>query len=216
MGLLCFNVKRSILHLSPTDLWIWKTNTLKRTFWKYSYGLLQKICKMPRVLQVVFLCICSHPASTMMFITASRFKSDLLELFGRLTSKVTSNWEVWSLYAKLLGDGMLDLEESNNDKALHYLQKALRSSIQRIGWEKDEKTATENVDLCLRLIGESCKNGNVKVHNGLNHLAVIWNFHTLQIWSVQCDAIAIFLPATYLSSHTKSDWCVINWIWVSM
>lgn len=82
---------------------------------------------------------------------ACKLRPTLLELFGRLTSKVTSNWEVWSLYAQLLGDGMSDLEDSNN-KAIHYLQKALRSAIQRIGWEKDEKSATENVDLCIRLL----------------------------------------------------------------
>lgn len=91
--------------------------------------------------------------------TASKLRPTLLELFGRLTSKVTSNWEVWSLYARLVGDGLSDLEGDTNNKALHYLQKALRSSIQRIGWEKDEKSAIENVDLCIRLLGKyvNCK-----------------------------------------------------------
>ncbi|XP_064623663.1 tetratricopeptide repeat protein 27-like [Lineus longissimus] len=58
----------------------------------------------------------------------------LLELFGKITSKVTSDAGVWQQYAKLIGHE--DTEE-NNVRVIQYLQKALRCMIQTDEWLKD-------------------------------------------------------------------------------
>nr|XP_039248400.1 tetratricopeptide repeat protein 27-like [Styela clava] len=85
-------------------------------------------------------------------VPASKLKQKALTLFGRLTSKTTSNWEVWSLYAKVLGNGTGGENKDENAKALTFLQKSLRSALQRPSWEKDSKSAEQAVTLCIEVI----------------------------------------------------------------
>lgn len=67
---------------------------------------------------------------------ATKLKGRLKELFGRVTTKVTSDAEIWKLYAKLYGDGKSENTEEN-EKVLQYLAKAHRCDIQASGWDKD-------------------------------------------------------------------------------
>lgn len=67
---------------------------------------------------------------------AQRLQSKLRELFGRVTSRHSSDAEIWQQYAKLYGDGRSDNPE-DNDKALQFLSKAHRCLVQAGGWEKD-------------------------------------------------------------------------------
>lgn len=60
----------------------------------------------------------------------------LKELFGRVTSRQSSDAEIWQQYAKLYGDGHSDSSEDNG-KALQFLSKAHRCQVQAGGWEKD-------------------------------------------------------------------------------
>nr|XP_032803606.1 tetratricopeptide repeat protein 27 isoform X1 [Petromyzon marinus] len=58
------------------------------------------------------------------------------ELMGRVTSRVTSNGNVWRLYAKLYSDGTSPSQE-DNDKVLQFLSKAHRCDTLSSDWEKD-------------------------------------------------------------------------------
>ncbi|CAL1534608.1 unnamed protein product [Lymnaea stagnalis] len=81
---------------------------------------------------------------------ADRLRGKLMELFGRITSKVTSEGDIWANYAKLssakIGDKDPELE-----KALQYLQKSHRCLTQKLDWEKDigvcQKVAYQAIDL---------------------------------------------------------------------
>lgn len=46
--------------------------------------------------------------------TARRLQSKLRELFGRVTSRHSSDAEIWQQYAKLYGDGRSDNPEDND------------------------------------------------------------------------------------------------------
>ncbi|XP_066281764.1 tetratricopeptide repeat protein 27-like [Branchiostoma lanceolatum] len=81
---------------------------------------------------------------------ASRLRGKAVELFGRLTSKVTSNAQIWRLYAKLHGDGHSE-DAQENEKALQCLQKAHRCSTQTSGWDREPASTGEVMDQALLL-----------------------------------------------------------------
>ncbi|XP_041468800.1 tetratricopeptide repeat protein 27-like [Lytechinus variegatus] len=78
---------------------------------------------------------------------AGLLKPKILELFGRITSQVTANPIVWSLYGKLLG-GCQTENLVENDKALQCLQRAHRLITQDEQWHKE-------VDKVKEVIGQT-------------------------------------------------------------
>nr|XP_046256932.1 tetratricopeptide repeat protein 27 [Scatophagus argus] len=67
---------------------------------------------------------------------AVSFLSKLKELLGRVSSRHSSDAEIWQQYALLYGDGHSSNPE-DNEKALQFLSKAHRCKIQAGGWEKE-------------------------------------------------------------------------------
>ena len=75
-------------------------------------------------------------------------KPKALELFGRITSVVTSNADIWRLYSQLVAGKGEDLTPEEREKCLSLLQKSHRCVTQAPSWEKDSKK-------CLDIIRKS-------------------------------------------------------------
>lgn len=69
----------------------------------------------------------------------SNLKTKLLELFGRITARDSSDAEIWKAYARLYGNGESKKAEEN-EKALQFLTKAHKCDTQKSGWENDIST----------------------------------------------------------------------------
>ncbi|XP_061914968.1 LOW QUALITY PROTEIN: tetratricopeptide repeat protein 27 [Entelurus aequoreus] len=67
---------------------------------------------------------------------AASLQPKLRELLGRVSSRHSSDPEIWRQYAVLYGGGHSALPE-DNDKAQQFLSKAFRCEIQAAGWEKE-------------------------------------------------------------------------------
>ncbi|XP_044070278.1 tetratricopeptide repeat protein 27 [Siniperca chuatsi] len=67
---------------------------------------------------------------------AVTLQSKLKELLGRVSSRHSSDSEIWRQYALLYGDGHSSNSE-DNEKALQFLSKAHRCEVQAGGWEKE-------------------------------------------------------------------------------
>lgn len=72
----------------------------------------------------------------------SNLKTKLLELFGRITARDSSDAEIWKAYARLYGNGESKKAEEN-EKALQFLTKAHKCDTQKSGWENDISTFKE-------------------------------------------------------------------------
>ncbi len=79
----------------------------------------------------------------------SRFRPQAQKLFGRLTSKVTTDGRIWELYADLIASPALEKGETEAEASadLHRVCELLRKSVachaQKSGWEKEAEKSLE-------------------------------------------------------------------------
>ncbi|KAJ8686374.1 hypothetical protein QAD02_022168 [Eretmocerus hayati] len=90
--------------------------------------------------------------------SSRKYLSKALELFGRITATLSTNSDVWRLYAELT---LLKNNELDNQKAIQYLQRAYRAAVSNPRWFKTVESASEVMDTCARLSQAtiSCLNG---------------------------------------------------------
>lgn len=78
-----------------------------------------------------------------------------LELFGRITSSIPNNSEVWRLYAEL---NSLNNDDLNNQKTAQYLQRAYRASVSDPKWFQRIESVKHVLEMCVKLaeVYENC------------------------------------------------------------
>lgn len=71
-----------------------------------------------------------------------------LELFGRITSVLPNNADVWRLYAEL---NSLNNDDINNQKTAQYLQRAYRASVSDPKWFQRLESVENVLSMCIKL-----------------------------------------------------------------
>ncbi|KAL2723825.1 tetratricopeptide repeat protein 27 [Vespula maculifrons] len=71
-----------------------------------------------------------------------------LQLFGRITSRITNNSDLWRLYSELT---MLKKTDLDDQKAIQYLQKAYRAAVSDPKCFQNENTTLSVLQLCCKL-----------------------------------------------------------------
>ncbi|KAM3606001.1 uncharacterized protein V6R79_008859 [Siganus canaliculatus] len=74
----------------------------------------------------------------------------LKKLFGRVTSRHSSDSEIWRQYALLYGNGHSP-DPENNEKALQFLMKAHRCEVQAGGWEQEPGLFKEVINRAVNM-----------------------------------------------------------------
>ncbi|XP_034190160.2 tetratricopeptide repeat protein 27-like [Osmia lignaria lignaria] len=79
---------------------------------------------------------------------AQRLLPKVLELFGRISSFVHNNSDVWRMYGNLTA---LKNADTDDEKAVQYLQQAHRAAVSDLKWFQKEESTTKILQLCCTL-----------------------------------------------------------------
>lgn len=130
---------------------------------------------------------------------ASGLLKPLKELFGRITSKVHKNADIWRLYSQLTLS-VKDLSQENRELALQYQQKAHHCTTQAVNWERKVPGAADVARDSLQLIDAyvECIEGvesNTKVVQMLSSAKLSVKSVLAKIKKQHTDAVSEQLPS---------------------
>uniref|UniRef100_A0A8P4KMZ3 Tetratricopeptide repeat protein 27 n=1 Tax=Dicentrarchus labrax TaxID=13489 RepID=A0A8P4KMZ3_DICLA len=101
---------------------------------------------------------------------AETLRPKMKELLGRVSSRHSSDSEIWRQYARLYCDGHSSNPE-DNEKALQFLSKAHRCEVQTGGWEKEPGLFKEVIKRKLTFIHISHNDARHEEQFGVQYLA---------------------------------------------